>query len=371
MNNNRKFIFGCMVLGCSQHALALATCNLNGPAANFTANLTPASITVGPDIPNGTVIYRLDFKSPGAPPIPQLTCGPAPYTSPETLKYSSNPLPLASWSGSPFPGQVYQTQVPGIGVVLWSDLNNQALPTIPYTTYRTGTLYWNAYPRINVVLSLIKIGPVAPGSINGSMLPTVQSDMGSDPTLTNPPLRMYNLQYIGSLNIVSQTCTTPDVNVMMGQYETSKSFKGIGSVTPWIDASITLTGCPAFYGYYNNSSPNVSSGSSGLSTVGLSVKNILNVQLNPTYTILDAPNGIIAISSTASAATGIGLQLGWGAAGTPPKLVNLSTNSYDFSPTNTGGGTMKIPLSARYYQTKAVVTPGRADSKLTFTINYY
>ncbi|MGP2541183.1 fimbrial protein [Yersinia sp. 2541 StPb PI] len=368
MNNINKIIILGALLSCSQYALALATCTTKiTPARTFVATLSPASITVGPDMPNGTVVYRLDFRDPGTA-TDAFTCGAGSFNAPQTLEYTSTPT-IANWSGTPFPNRVYQTQVPGIGVVVSSDLSNQALPTVAYTTTYSGDSFFNFNVRINAVLSLIKIGPVSPGTINGALLPRVRLNLSTDPTLTNStPIPIYNLSFGGSLNIVSQTCTTPDVNVAMGSFEVSKYFTGIGSTTPWKDASINLTNCPVFHGYFNNSSYNTSPGS-GVTTVGQPINNTLSVKLTPATAILNSSNGIFAIdSSNASAAKGVGIQLGYGATSSP-SLLDFSKN-ITVSLTSSQQS-VKIPLSARYYQTASTVSPGRADGKVVFLINYY
>ncbi|MFC0226141.1 fimbrial protein [Serratia aquatilis] len=368
MNKLKKVILGSVLLSCSQYVLAAVTCTANSfTARNFVTTLAPANITVGPDIPNGTVVYRLDFKDPGTN-AGAFTCGPGSFSVPQNLEYNSTPLPLSSWSGTPFPNRVYQTSVPGIGVAISSDLTNQAIPTAAFTTTYSGTNFYSFSIRINAVLSLIKIGAVSPGTITGASLPTVRLNLGPDPSVSNSVIRVYNLSYAGSLNVVSQTCTTPDVNVPLGSFETS-IFTAVGTVTPWKDASITLNNCPRFYGYYNNSSYNTSPGS-GATTVGSAVANILNVKLTPQNSIWDTVKGIMNITSGTGAASGVGIQLAWGDKSGTPQPINWN-QTYNYTPGNTTATTFKIPLSARYYQTSNTVTPGRANGNVTFTINYY
>lgn len=371
MNNINKIVLSALLLSCSQYALALATCTMNIATRNFVANLAPANITVGPDMPNGTVIYRLDFQDPGTG-TGAFTCGPGAFSVPQNLEYNSTPMPLTSWSGTPFPNRVYQTSVPGIGAVVSSDLSNQALPTTAYTTAITGGGNYSFNIRINATLSLIKIGNVSPGSISGSNLPTVRLNLGTDPTLTNTtPIRVYNLSYAGTLNIVSKTCTTPDVNVAMGSYEISQYFTGIGSATPWKDATINLLNCPVFYGYYNNTSYNTSPGS-GATTVNQAVKNTLNVKLTPSTAIINPSTFAVNSSTVAPAATGVGIQMGFGESpqqASPPIMMDFSKNITITLESNQS--IVRVPLSARYIQTAATATPGRADGKVVFLINYY
>ncbi|PAA94960.1 fimbrial protein [Serratia fonticola] len=354
--------FGALVFF-TQNAHALTSCQLPaGLPKVYNVPLAPLNITVGPDMPVGTVVYRLNFNHPQ---INGFLCPPGEqFNLPQRLDYISLPMPLSSWNGTPFPGKVYNTSVPGIGVVAWSDINNQALPTVAYTTSNVNSFYVS----INVVLSFIKIGPVTPGVITASSLPSVFLEFAPDPTLTGMPQRIYNLSYSGSINVVSQTCTTPDVNVPLGSYETS-TFTSKGTVTAWRDASIELKDCPRFYGYYNNTSYNTSVGA-GSTTAGTAVPNLLTAKITPQNTVWDTARGIMNVTSSTSSATGVGIQLGWGDSSGSPQPLNFNQN-FNFNPGNNALKSFKIPLSARYYQTGDTVTPGRADGKVTFTISYY
>ncbi len=42
-----------------------------------------------------------------------------------------------------------------------------------------------------------------------------------------------------------------------------------------------------------------------------------------------------------------------------------------YTPANSGVSAVRIPMAARYIQQSAQVTPGRADGKAVFLINYY
>ncbi|MEH3481092.1 MULTISPECIES: fimbrial protein [Enterobacter] len=362
------FMVTCVSLAGMQNANAITTCTL--PASvpvNYTVPLAPQNITVGPDIPNGTVIYRLNFNQPVIDGFVCSTPQGGSFSLPQRLDYTSLPMPLANWSGTPFPGKVYNTSVPGIGVVAWNDLSNQALPTVAFTTTSTGGDF-SFWVRINTVLSFIKIGPVSPGVISGASLPKVHLDFAADPSVAGTSKRIYNLSYTGSINVVSQTCSTPDVNVSLGSYHVSK-FTGKGSTTPWVDSSIVIRNCPRFYGYFNNSNFNTSAGA-GSTAVGNAETNILSVSLTPQNAVLDSTRGIMALATSTDAAKGVGIQLGWGEATAAPNLVNFSQTQNYAMPNNTQTD-FRFPLVARYYQTDSVVSPGKANGKLTFTINYY
>ena len=102
-----------------------------------------------------------------------------------------------------------------------------------------------------------------------------------------------------------------------------------------------------------------------------STNNSIGVRLTPATSVIDATNGIMAIDSTVSgAASGVGIQLGWGLSSQTPTLFNFSTEQTMTLPKD-GSTTLRVPLSARYIQTATTVSPGKANGKVTFTINYY
>ncbi|XQN40152.1 type 1 fimbrial protein, partial [Serratia fonticola] len=63
-------------------------------------------------------------------------------------------------------------------------------------------------------------------------------------------------------------------------------------------------------------------------------------------------------------------QLGWGESAQAPTLFNFSAEQSVTLPKD-GSSTIRIPLAARYIKTSAVLTPGKANGKVVFTINYY
>lgn len=49
------------------------------------------------------------------------------------------------------------------------------------------------------------------------------------------------------------SCKTNSLYVSLGSYDLRIVFTSIGSATPWINSSITLSNCPTFVGYDDNS----------------------------------------------------------------------------------------------------------------------
>jgi type 1 fimbria pilin len=228
---------------------------------------------------------------------------------------------------------------------------------------------------------LVKTGPLVPGnySISAANFPTVRQGLDVSQTshtnaaaISGLPLYYWTFSFQGNITISAQTCTTPDVNVNLGSYDIGEHFSTTNATTPWVDASINLTNCPTFYGFYNSTNaPLLMNYNTGASTTTTSLNNSVGVRLTPTTTVLDAANGIMAIDSMVSgAASGVGIQLGWGESAQAPTLFNFSAEQNVTLPKD-GSSTIRIPLAARYIKTAANPTPGKANGKVVFTINYY
>lgn len=109
----------------------------------------------------------------------------------------------------------------------------------------------------------------------------------------------------------------------------------------------------------------------GKATVSTPLNNSVGVRLAPTTSVIDAANGVMAIDSTVSgAASGVGIQIGWGDSSQAPTPFNLASEKAVVLPKD-GSPTIRVPLAARYIHTAANPTPGQANGKVVFTINYY
>jgi len=356
------------VLATAAHAgtCTFAANNAYGNApANLVAPLTVGALTIGRDIPDGTELYRTTIQSMYL----SVSCSNtgSMTTITENLRLVTTPLPLANWNSGPYAGHVYQTGVPGIGIVFQMADTAALVPSstplpncgsVGQPCNWGGSKFW-----LNVLL--IKIGPVSPGVIQASNLPAFQVDWVTDSTLT-----IERISLTGAINIVAQTCTTPDVRVDMGQQQT-KSFTGAGSATPWKDFEIQLQNCPAFFG--RRTQFQLLDSSTGVRPVQqpLMLSNTLGFTLTPTTAIVNPTQGIVALSPTSSgpaAATGVGLQVA-NASSTP--VTYNSVMASGIRPTATSGASYSIPLRARYIQTgSATPTPGPANTSMMFTINY-
>ncbi len=93
--------------------------------------------------------------------------------------------------------------------------------------------------------------------------------------------------------------------------------------------------------------------------------NSIQYQFIPVNAVLDATNGVLALSSDSTAA-GVGLQL----KDSSGKALKYNTQYTLASYSSSVGGSYTIPLTANYYQTSESVTPGSANAVLIFTMLY-
>lgn len=373
--NSYLLVFMGLTLFYSSVSQAVVTCTRASYRADNLA-LIPVSITAGSDLPLGSTLYdgrwredKLEDLLACTSPNPTDETGLATYT----LGIESAPYPLSSWSGSPFGGHVYTTNVPGIGVAVWYNDAVTTTHTDPIRepeniTVRSSVTYFTRITGFDFDISLIKIGPTPPGDyiIQSSSLPVIKLFFKAVNNVSGFPITVRNISLSGELKVIAGTCLTPDVNVNLGTHDIS-SLTNIGSATPWVNSDITLTNCPTFEGYYG--SDNYVQLSAG--TVPASTKNQFGVTLTPTSNILDAANGIMSLAPETTSATGVGIQVAQGTTSTTNPIPFNFNSEIKTTLSRKGNATVIFPLVSRYIKTSPHVTPGPADGKLTFTISYY
>lgn len=329
-----------------------------------------ASITVGRDVPVGTEVYRQIFRVASGQ-TPTLECLYAPFQLMTEMNVDSY-LGPTNWSSGEYANKVYRTGIDGLGVAF-----KNAGKTIPWKSSWVPATPCQPGDRCLVNLAiltsfelvLIKIGDVRPGVLYGHNLPVVNtfSHAGSFKMLA------FSMSITGNIQIVSRTCSTPDVVVPMGTHQT-KTFTGLNSASGWQDFSIVLNNCPAFHGTYTTNAPTWTSQSgswpTGSGTSGSRNNNSLLFRIDPARTAINAPNGVLSLDPSATggapAASGVGIQIAR-ANNAPMPLGRDQGSGLNLRTTE---GSYSIPLRARYLQTGEQVTPGPANASATFTITY-
>ncbi|MCX8960887.1 type 1 fimbrial protein [Erwinia psidii] len=356
-----------VMAGCS--SCLAAGCDVSNPAlaSSPVLPLQGGAITVGPDVSNGTIVWHQHFR-PTSPVT--LDCKNEIPIASSIRGYFATGLRPSNWSDGRFPpGSVYQTDVPGIGVAVYAyDSTQYTVPfTYPLTAIQKDNYpndKWMPHEGIEFDVVLIKTGVIIPGRIGGENLPSVNYSLHSK---DRSPVSLGSLRFSGEINIISRTCITPDINVPMGDYEISGTFKQTGNHSPWKDASIKLVDCPRLHGIITEGK----GAESGRLQDGDKISNSIKLSLSPNTSIINSSQGILGLKNGTDSASGVGIQLAWGnLSDASPQMVNFSENKQYILPDD-GSTLFSLPLLARYIQTAPLVTPGKADATVTFTIYYY
>lgn len=372
------FTCGLLVLTAEAHA-ANITCSKDSkysfdPPTGEDATLAIAgNISVGADMPMGSVIYTATYTASRQTTVYCYTDDGSAYTGdvvniPYVSDYSTTPNGVV-------PGMTpvtYKTNIEGVGVRIETHRTGKPATALPETgTLATKPVSMNSHFIPVYRLYLIKTGNISPGVINGSSFPGVSLtfDKVSIPgyTVSGFPIITHTLKFIGQINVVVSTCNidVKDVFVPMGKPSVS-SFSGINSATEWKDASIRLSGCTSFSpGYYDQ--PTESIVGSGTFPVGTSTQNQMTLKITPVNGVENSNDGIIALDDVSNSASGVGIQIGYQSNAGAVEPLSLSTTHNLPLPSSQS---LEIPLKARYIQTKSIVTPGVANGKVTYLINY-
>ncbi|MBE1159559.1 fimbrial protein [Dyella acidiphila] len=301
----------------SSHALAGSCAYEFGSAQTLNFSL-PANLGVPRDLPTGTVIATATAFNPS---MVVAVCLAAKLGMINSVGAISAPN-----AGNLFPigntGLAYRIKFS------WSDYLVSYASAMPLAVGGAGIKEENRF-----ILEIVPIGPVFAGSIPAGRLGAY---VNGDNQLT-----ILDIRLVAGSNVTAQTCTVGDMPVNLGAISPT-AFKGIGTTASERRFNFTISNCPA-----------------GLTKV--------SYLLHPTSGTVDAAQGIAKLSSTGKgAATGIGVQLKLADAGAVTLDQPMQMTQYNAAT----GGSYQIPMTAAYYQTAAVVTPGEANAAVVFTMFY-
>ncbi|WP_167796643.1 fimbrial protein [Serratia proteamaculans] len=209
--------------------------------------------------------------------------------------------------------------------------------------------FWQEVSLAPITIEIVKTaatGTAAPGSVSANL--TIGS-VGS--TLQTSDKALYYLRGANTIGYVAETCKVPtpaSFEVPLGNVATSTSSgfgSGVGSTSTAKDFAIALSCDTAVSGAFK-----------------------VMMQLDGTPATGLATQGVLALKDAGGkgVAGGVGVQ-----------VLNRTTSSpVTFAtPWLVGNFPMSsslinVPFSARYYQTAASVTPGTANSSMTYTLSY-
>ncbi|WP_322090184.1 fimbrial protein [Burkholderia cenocepacia] len=155
------------------------------------------------------------------------------------------------------------------------------------------------------------------------------------------PRNVIHVDSRDSTNINRWTCTTPDIDVVMGSFKTT-DFPRAGSLSPGAGASVPIRflNCPA-----------------------LGAGHTIQYRIDPVSGTVG--RNVAALTGGSSTAKGLGILLFDAYGAVFPLSQNQRLKEF-----NSGvGGSYTVPLTARYYATGAV-TAGQANSSMTLTVSY-
>ncbi|NHQ93880.1 fimbrial protein [Janthinobacterium lividum] len=329
-----------------------------------------AAITVGRDVPVGTEVFRQKFAvTPGG--AAQIECDGGPFERTVEFELGSS-YSQANWPSGTYANKVYNTEIKGLGVVFKAykgllprrDVN----PSI-CVEKRKCVADLDTISDFEIIV--IKIGDVVPGILSGRLLPTVRMFIN----FGSVKMQGLEIDMSGGVQVLSGTCSTPNVPVRMGTHLVS-NFTEPNSATAWTDFSIFLTNCPPFRGTVNQtpaiwvSEGGTDSGGSAGDNNGSYDNNRLQYRIDPVRTAISPGTGVLSLEPTAagkpSAASGIGVQVAT-KDGAPLPLATLQSSGLTLLDR---ASSYSIPLRARYLKTGNVVTGGAANASATFTISY-
>jgi major type 1 subunit fimbrin (pilin) len=345
------------VSGFGSHAAFAQTAVCSTPGTQTVSFSFPATITAPRDAASGTLLTSWVTTQPTTTYFGCITSGTA------SAGMVFKPFSLTTKSATTVTDPhgikltVWNTAIPGIGIAVgvssysagcggWQPWQDLALGNVQGGY--TGTLCNKAGSWATggqAEMAFVQTGAITAGSVTGGVIfqGTSATNINGSVSVGTSPLGnsvVYPFSLSSTTKVSVAACTTPDVTVNMGSHQ-QWEFNGVGSATtPAVSFDIAVNACP-----------------SGLAKI--------QYQFIPVNAVLDATNGVLALSDS-STATGIGVQL----KDDGGNALNYKTQ-YTLSGYNTAtGGSYNIPLTAAYYQTASTVTPGSANAVLTFTMTY-
>lgn len=230
-------------------------------------------------------------------------------------------------NSSPLGGNVYSTNVPGVGVKISANSNN-GFYYYPIK-YSPTPARINAHYYIDGKLEFVKTGPIQNGVLDGGVvLQNIVTENGGSPVLIDTIIFQST-----PITVVGCSIMQSSIPVKLGDNMYNNQFNGPGSTSDDVSFTVPLE---------------------------CDVDTRVSYQIDGSSGIGD---GVIALSNEAGAATGLGVQITHD--GTP-----ITVGKPNFVGVVNTAGNFNIDFKAHYLQTAQSVTGGPANANATFTITY-
>ena len=251
-----------------------------------------------------------------------------------TMLRLGTPLTPSSYSAD-----IYETNVPGIGVKFWDDFSGTVIIGNDLSNwYFQGASSWHGGNWLtNVKMQFYIIGPVTPGTVNLAGL-SVESWLNN--SLTTSGGANYNrLNIQGLVPVTVAACETPDITVKLNSHASSE-FPTVGSTSSEVPFNFEMKNCDA-----------------GINTINYTFTPGPGINIEGTGT-----SQALSLSSD-STASGLGIQMLYKNGDLVPLKTKTKFTGYS------GAGDYTIPMKARYIRT-GNIQGGTANSSVEFTMTY-
>lgn len=311
-----------------------AACFMNSDAASDNIQINLGRILIKPSLAIGDRITLWNYNIPAGPVFATCYYGGSTYT-----RFARS---MTAVSGM---DHVYQTDVPGVGIRMYSRRDQQVIYVPSQLDYYNVITYVYQPAEIFEVELVKTATTTGSGTILSSGLLTTNYTDG-----TGPGRPRYTSTISGF--IVTSTCEvdsgSKNIAVNFGEVP-STTFAGLSSKGPEHDFAINLI-CQG---------GNVAEADQGL----------ISVRIDATQDKSMLP-GVLAITPATDAASNVGIELVDVLNGNEHKIVFGQAIVLGRTPVN-ASSTLQLPMRGRYIQTQTgKVGPGTANGTATFTIEY-
>ncbi|HDS7198480.1 TPA: type 1 fimbrial protein [Klebsiella michiganensis] len=295
----------------------------------------------------------------------------------------------------PAPGinnvNLFPTNLNGIGVAIAADHNlypfngrYRKVTSLPKETHGNG---YTLVPRMVSISAYTYYyggsdNELDYGVVDGRSFPTVRFYITTSAAgdFDESAFNLMQYAFNGAITLSNPTCNAVNNTVNLGTHQ-SDAFPHVGSGTAWVNSSLNIECDSPFNGGASTQLVSYKVNSDGLESVldrnTGPQNNKTSIKIHPVDGYTENMGeyawgdiGIISLSESVDAASGIGIQLSQTESEDIEEgLVKYQDALWAYSSAEVGSRSFTIPLYARYIRT-GDVTPGRADSLVEYTLNY-
>lgn len=334
-----KFLNGVLIIiGCALSSVSYAACTADRGFTTVDISMNVGRVVVRPSDPIGKVLRSASF--PITPNSSTISCNI--FRGEIRAVLSQNPT-ISTTGGD----SVYNTNIKGIGIRLYRNAGDGSNFSgyYPYSRPLTSSKY-----TLGTGFFVVEIIKTAASTGSGALTAGRYSSYHSRDDVTKPFLT--STVYGDAITIASSSCELlGEINKTVQLPTVNKSgFKGVGSTqgTQAFDLNFLCNGGENLTPYEQSN----------------------KISLNFDYAL--APNTTNVLANTAAASTrasGVGIQLKTNYNNVSKAIVKNEKLALGTVKSNQNIQ-YNVPLDASYYQTDAIITPGKVSSVATVTIEY-